>query len=82
MGIKVNKLSLILVVKTAASPYPIWKVVQLTGPELNQSSVLARRASRRPMDSHFWRKYIQNSLNLLKNLQETCSLDGQLSISG
>ena len=36
-------------------------------------SVLARRASK---------KYIQNSLNLLKNLQETCSLDGQLSISG
>ena len=45
-------------------------------------SVLARRASRRPMDGHFWGKYIQNSLNLLKNLQETCSLDGQLSISG
>ena len=46
------------------------------------TSVLARRASRRPMDGHFWGKYIQNSLNLLKNLQETCSLDGQLSISG
>ena len=46
------------------------------------NNVLARRASRRPMDGHFWGKYIQNSLNLLKNLQETCSLDGQLSISG
>ena len=34
-------------------------------------SVLARRASRRPMDGHFWGKYIQNSPNLLKNLQET-----------
>ena len=45
-------------------------------------SVLDRRVSRRPMDGHFWGKYIQNSPNLLKNLQETCSLDGQLSISG
>ena len=45
-------------------------------------SDLARRAFRHPMDGHFRGKYIQNSPNLLKNLQETCSLDGQLSISG
>ena len=33
-------------------------------------SVLARRVSRRPMDGHFWGKYIQNSLNLSKNLHD------------
>ena len=49
---------------------------------LKACSVLARRASRSPMDGHFWGKYIQTSPNLLKKLQETCSLDGQLSISG
>ena len=33
------------------------------------SNILARRASRsRPIDTHFWGKYIQNSPNLLKNL--------------
>ena len=42
--------------------------------EAHVCSVLARRASRRPMDGHFWGKYIQNSLNLLKNLQETLLL--------
>ena len=46
------------------------------------SNVLARRVSRRPMDGHFWGKYIQNSPNLSKNLQGTCPLDAQLSISG
>ena len=45
-------------------------------------NVLARRASRRPVDAHFWGKYIQNSPNLLTNLQGTCSLDAQLLISG
>ena len=43
---------------------------------------LARRASRHPMDAHFWGKCIQNSPNLLKHLQGTCPLGAQLSISG
>ena len=31
-----------------------------------------------PMDAHVWGKCIQNSPNLLKNLQGTCLLDTQL----
>ena len=42
-----------------------------------QGNVLARRESRRPIDSHFWGKYIQDSPNLLKNLQETYMLLGR-----
>ena len=37
--------------------------------------VLARRESSLPMDTHFWKKYKEKSLNLL------ISLDGQFSMS-
>ena len=33
--------------------------------DLHDVKVLARRVSSRPMDAHFWKKYKENSLNLL-----------------
>ena len=51
--------------------------------KISGTNVLARRASRRPMDTHFWGKNtFKIHLILIKYLQETCSLDAQLSISG
>ena len=44
--------------------------------------VLARRVSSRPVDTHFWKKYKENLLNLLKFYEKTCLLDRQFSMSG
>ena len=46
------------------------------------TKVLARRVSSRPMDAHFWKKYKENSPNLLYVYGKTCLLDGQFSMSG
>ena len=44
--------------------------------------VLAKRVSRRPINAHFWKKYKESSLNLLKFYGKACLLDGQFSMSG
>ena len=44
--------------------------------------VSARRVSCHPRDTHFWKKYKENSLNLLKFYEKTCLLDRQFLMSG
>lgn len=44
--------------------------------------ILAKRVSRRPINAHFWKKYKESSLNLLKFYEKACLLDGQFSLSG
>ena len=46
--------------------WPSSMVPPLTLPSC-QGYVLARRVSSRPMDTHFWKKYKENSLNLLSS---------------
>ena len=43
----------------------------------DNSKVLARRVSSCPMDTHFWKKYKETSLNLLDFYGKTCLLDSQ-----
>ena len=50
--------------------------------DLARVKVLARRVLSHPMDAHFWKKYKENSLNLLKFYRTTSLLDGQFSMSG
>ena len=53
---------------TLVSGYPC-----LTASNWPWRKVLARRVSSRPMDAHFWRKYRENSLNLLQFYGKTPS---------